>query len=79
MVKGALPPVPKPAATPSSRLGGLIDKSALPHRIGNTGNRLISGFAAHPMGPGLGNRPIPTEGTKSAKPEFKFDDDDLFF
>ena len=68
---------PKPAATPSSRLGGLIDKAALPHRFGNAGNRLIGGFVAHPMGPSA-NRPVPMEGTKSAKPEFKFDDD-LFY
>lgn len=71
---------PKPAATPS-RIGGIIDKTTLHHRyINQKGSRMAGGFIAHPIGPGqLPTRQLPNDGTRSAKPEFKFDDNDAFF
>ncbi|EAX82599.1 CMGC family protein kinase [Trichomonas vaginalis G3] len=70
-------PLPKPAATPS-RLNGILNKTDLPHRHNGKMNPLTNNlFMARPMQGIIPSRPIP-DGSKSAKPEFNFEDDDDF-
>lgn len=66
---------PKPAQTPS-RLNMILNKGELPHRFGGRPSQRNNNnlFAARPIQGAIPPRPIP-DGSKSAKPEFNFNDD----